>query len=475
MMVPPSSPPSLRALEWFVALAFGAMAAAIAAFDDNVVGVACAVIGAAAVALEAMRALGGPSLGLALFGPHLLAMILLVVCWRPSEPRVSVLAIALLAWPLGWVVSSLRQVRLFPSHDAVERVVLRCGACAGLVGAVCLALGGHVAFIALLLGANVLVAVLVRDGRRLAWLARVRDEREAGWRIVPADDLERGENAIAPFVATPALQDALLVRDPDVSTYRGNDRPQLVATLPLDPSAAVAPLRARRLRASLLLAGTIAAGVLALTTTVQRAKALPPPPPAPRAAIECASSGLHLVIEKDLREIPGIQRALFLTHEDSPTTVPEGAGFIYLVAEGGVAARPKLGQNALFAVESIPCDHKLVLELREPVFKRHDIEARLTVAPPGLDAALAAELRESVEAVFAGSDRDIVDHNHADFGLRDKKLAWRVLFALKNAHPRVEKAVLVIDKAGSDALLEATEFPTLGELRLIDVATGKSF
>jgi hypothetical protein len=383
---------------------------------------------------------------------------------------------------LAWFVHLARDVRLHPTHDVFERLAIRTGAAAGFVGAVSFAWlrPGHLAVgaVAFAFGIGVVALAFARDVRRIGWLNRVHDGEVSGWSLAPALDYPREAAAVLPIAEVLPTNAVLVQTDGGDANgpYRAIGRPRAVAVLHLDAAVTCAPIRRRARAAALAAVGMLTVATVAFAHGRAEARAR-------IRAVSMGSSGLHVeaiectavrrVFEHEIAKVPGVDRVLVETHTED-ASIPAGSARAYVRPSMGHTLSAGLLRDVQAMARAIPCENKLAIEVREPEYKSHDIEAWIRVAPEDTaDDALGHELRTSVWRVFSADTRDIVDNNRVDFGLNDLKLGGHIRYALTHDHDRVKSIVVKIDGETVEPILDPIEIPTLGVLTIRDARTGR--
>lgn len=180
--------------------------------------------------------------------------------------------------PLFTIVARAADV---PSHDVLERVLVRLAAWLGVVGAgsaglnvwwgrslSTLGAGGltrALLILALTGGAATAILVLLRDAGRLRWITRIHRGARATWTITRRDEVQRAD--LLPYLAPTAADGAMATRTVEGhAPFRSSETWTPLAWIPLDPSKSKRLLRRRAALAALLAlvqgAGATALGVV---------------------------------------------------------------------------------------------------------------------------------------------------------------------------------------------------------------------
>jgi hypothetical protein len=170
------------------------------------------------------------------------------------------------------------------------------------------------------------------------------------------------------------------------------------------------------------------------------------------------------------RQVLGVAHALMLTSNED-RSIPENTGRLLIVPSDGGAPTPALKQQVLRQVTEVyPCTLTFQVEVQGPQYKSIDIIARIFVG--GAEAAVVRDrVRSQLAAWFA------VDSASVGFGFALREVAWSDIFNVIRDTPGVKKlgsgaTDLRLNGLPSDVKLHAFEFPTLGQVSLIDGDTG---
>jgi hypothetical protein len=184
------------------------------------------------------------------------------------------------------------------------------------------------------------------------------------------------------------------------------------------------------------------------------------------------------------KELTSVARALMLTSDEDPT-IEENSGILYIVPAGGGAPTPALKDAALRQVTDIyPCTLTFQPSAQDPVYLVVNVAARLFLAP-GTTAAggqvIGAAIRTRLANFFRITNTDGTPNLAIDFGfylsLRggSSEVAWSDIFDLVVKTPGVRKIEpydLALNGLPSDVKVAPREFPTLGDVRLVDAGSG---
>jgi hypothetical protein len=361
--------------------------------------------------------------------------------------------IALLA-----VVRAVRDARTLQAYDSWERAASTAGLVLLGAGAVPVAVGGALPWIAFGCGLSLLGAAASRDAIRARWLARVHAGREPGWAVEPAE----GPPALPP-VATGIPVAALLTYDPSHGPYRAG-RPAPVAATSRDGRAVSRWLERR---AQLALAGA-AVGLVVVGASWGAGRArgahasrVAPPPPAPR----CVDARAYF--RERLGEIAGIGRATLLTHAEDGA-IAEGEGVLLLEPRAGGTPSAEQRAQALAIAQSIPCRDKLALRVEDPVLRPIDVHAKLTLEEGADRARVRKQAEEAIADVFEPTDAAVV-LRHVDFGAEERRVGWQIAYVLRTTEG-VRRATVTLDGRRGDVELAPREFPVLRRLELVDAS-----
>jgi len=184
------------------------------------------------------------------------------------------------------------------------------------------------------------------------------------------------------------------------------------------------------------------------------------------------------------RELSGVARALMLTSNED-TTIDENTGILFIVPAGGGLPTPALKGAAIRQVTEVyPCTLTFQPSAQDPVYRAVNIDARLFLVPgasPAAKVALGAAVRARLAGFFRVTNPDGTMNAAIDFGFYmaqqggKSEIAWSDLFDLLVKTPGVRKIEpydLKLNGLPADVPIATREFPTLGDMRLVDAMTG---
>ncbi len=371
---------------------------------------------------------------------------------------------------------TLRSVRMFAGHDALERVGLVAGGAAGLAGAIAIGFVAprHVAIplASACVGLFLLAATWRRDVQRCAWLRDVYAGKAPGYAVVPLDEAHiHATEALAPLVPGSSV-DAVLLEDPSQGPgpYRATHRPRPIALLQRDAGPSVWPIRARAQRAGLFFAMTVAMAAAASFAQLHRARAATERATvlaAPPARMSCYEA--RAVFEYRAKETDLAARALFLTHAED-AQIPVGEGWLYLATPRGELPTAAAIAEVLAAETQLPCADMPRIRVMSPVRRPFKVEARLTVEKGESPAAVAAWVRSALAEAFTPGGTSA--HESVQFGFYDRKLRWRVVSTIAQT-AGVRSSEILLDGKREDIALAPGELAWPEEIALVDAASGK--
>ncbi len=185
-------------------------------------------------------------------------------------------------------------------------------------------------------------------------------------------------------------------------------------------------------------------------------------------------------------ELPQVARALMLTsNEDS--AVRENSGVLYIIPQGGGLPTPALKNLVRRQVTEIyPSTLTFQVEVRDPVYKRVDLKARLFLLPGQRPDVVRDRVRARLTDFFRVTLADGTPNTNVNFGyaVRDAQgdtraeLAYSDLFNVIRDTPGVRKlgdhsGDLLLNGLPADVKLRIYEFPVLGpNIVLVDGETG---
>jgi predicted phage baseplate assembly protein len=184
-------------------------------------------------------------------------------------------------------------------------------------------------------------------------------------------------------------------------------------------------------------------------------------------------------------KLPQVARALMLTSNEDPA-VRENSGVLYVIPRGGGIPTPALKNLVKRQVTEVyPCTLTFQVDVRDPVYRRIDIRARVFIAPGQRPDVVRDRARARLAEYFRVSLPDGTPNPNVNFGfaVRDSQgnprpeLAYSDIFNVVRDTPGVRKlgddsADLLLNGLPADVKLRIYEFPVLGDITLIDGETG---
>jgi hypothetical protein len=184
-------------------------------------------------------------------------------------------------------------------------------------------------------------------------------------------------------------------------------------------------------------------------------------------------------------ELGGVARALMLTSNEDPA-VRENSGVLYVIPKGGGLPTPALKSLVRRQVTEVyPSTLTFQVDVRDPVYKRVDIRARLFLRAGSRPAEVRDRVRTRLAEFFQLSMPDGTPNAQVNFGyyLRDAEgsgaeLPYSDLYNVIRDTPGVYKlgdhsGDLLLNGLPADVKLRVFEFPVLGEVQLTDGGTGR--
>ena len=182
--------------------------------------------------------------------------------------------------------------------------------------------------------------------------------------------------------------------------------------------------------------------------------------------------------EINARLVPGVARALMVTsNEDS--AVEENAGVIYVVPEGGgTPTQSLLDDVETMVTETKPHTLTFLVEVLGAIYRTVDIQVEVTFADGVSVSAARDEIRDALTDHFAISDDDGAPNTAVGFGLDmdGQEVAWSDVFNVIRDLASVRKinaSGLLLNGTAEDEALLVREFPILGDVTVINAATGQ--
>jgi phage-related baseplate assembly protein len=185
-------------------------------------------------------------------------------------------------------------------------------------------------------------------------------------------------------------------------------------------------------------------------------------------------------------ELPGVARALMVTSNED-AAVQENSGVLYVIPKGGGLPTPALKNQVKRQVTEVyPCTLTFQVDVRDPVYKRVDIRARLFVRAGERPEVVRDRVRARLQEFFRLSMPDGTPNELVDFGyyLRDDdgnvtgELPYSDVYNVVRDTAGVRKigdhsGDLLLNGLPADVKLRAFEFPILGSVEVTDGATGR--
>lgn len=211
---------------------------------------------------------------------------------------------------------------------------------------------------------------------------------------------------------------------------------------------------------------------------------------APRESIESARAAIPASIrvtdrsvtredfEINAQQVAGVARVAMVTlNEDA--AVDENAGVIYVVPEGGGAPTQTL-LDAVLEMVTVTRPHTItfLVEVLAAIYRPIDVWVKVTFAAGVSQTAARDEIRAALEAHFAVSLTDGTPNPAVDFGLNmpGQEVAWSDVFNVIRDLASVQKinaSGLTLNGSAEDEALLVREFPTLGDVTVVDASTGQ--
>jgi len=184
-------------------------------------------------------------------------------------------------------------------------------------------------------------------------------------------------------------------------------------------------------------------------------------------------------------ELPQVARALMLTSNED-AAVRENSGVLYVVPRGGGVPTPALKNLVKRQVtETYPSTLTFQVEVRDPVYRRIDVRARIFLLPGQRPDAVRDRVRARLAEFFRLSLADGTPNPTVNFGfaVRDAQgnprpeVAYSDVFNVIRDTQGVRKvgdhsADLLLNGLPADVKLRIEQFPVLGNVELVDGETG---
>jgi hypothetical protein len=184
-------------------------------------------------------------------------------------------------------------------------------------------------------------------------------------------------------------------------------------------------------------------------------------------------------------ELPQVARALMLTSNED-AAVRENSGVLYVIPRGGGLPTPALKNLVKRQVtETYPSTLTFQVEVRDPVYRRIDVRARIFVLPGQRPDVVRDRVRARLSEFFRLSLADGTPNPTVNFGfaVRDAQgnprpeVAYSDVFNVIRDTQGVRKvgdhsADLLLNGLPADVKLRIEQFPVLGNVELVDGETG---
>jgi hypothetical protein len=181
--------------------------------------------------------------------------------------------------------------------------------------------------------------------------------------------------------------------------------------------------------------------------------------------------------EINARRVQGVARALMASSDDDGS-VQENTGHLYIVpAGGGIAANELLADVVEMVTVTKPTMPTFQVLAFTADYRSIDVYVRVHFSGP--PSATATLIRAALTAFFEPTNEDGSINTNVDFGLNlsGQVFAWdRVHQAIRSVAGvrRIAPSDLRLDDALSDVNLLPREFPTLGEVTIINAANNQA-
>lgn len=174
--------------------------------------------------------------------------------------------------------------------------------------------------------------------------------------------------------------------------------------------------------------------------------------------------------------VPGVARALMVTSNEDPA-VGENAGIVYIVPAGGGTATGDLLDDVVEMVTvTRPGPPTFAVSAISAVYAPVDVSARVTFVSGAVVAMVAAEIRAILTTFFAPSLTNGTPNESVGFGLEvGGVLAWSDVFnAVRDLAGvrKIQPTDFTLNGSAADVNLANREFVTLGNVSVINAATG---
>jgi predicted phage baseplate assembly protein len=192
--------------------------------------------------------------------------------------------------------------------------------------------------------------------------------------------------------------------------------------------------------------------------------------------------------EINARRLSGVARALMLTSNEDPT-IAENSGILYVIPQSttpGALPTPALKNLVLRQVTEVyPCTLTFQVSVQEPVYRVIDIVGRIFLRQGYATSDVRDRIRASLASYFRVTEPDGTPNPLVDFGFNVKdaagnpvgEIAWSDVFNVIRDTPGVRKMGdsrldLTLNGLPADVRLSVREFPVVGQVTIVDGATG---
>lgn len=175
-------------------------------------------------------------------------------------------------------------------------------------------------------------------------------------------------------------------------------------------------------------------------------------------------------------KVPGVERALMLT-SDQDSSIAENTGIIFVVPVGGGAPSQALKDAVETQVTTTyPPTITFRLTVQDPLYAVIDVEARVTFDDGADPVTVREAIKTSLATLFALNDSSGQPNTLVDFGANIGGLfAWSDVFnAVRDTEGvrRVSSDGVLLNGLASNVLLNTREFPSLGDVVVVNAAAG---
>lgn len=189
--------------------------------------------------------------------------------------------------------------------------------------------------------------------------------------------------------------------------------------------------------------------------------------------------------EVNARRLSQVARALMLTSNED-AGIPENTGILYVIPQGGGNPSEALRDAVLEQVTvTFPSTLTFQVSVQNPAYLTLDVAATVFLRQGANATAVKLAIQKALSEFFAVSLPDGTPNSNVDFGFNQKdsagnpsgEVALSDVFNVVRDVPGIRKIGdgpddFLLNGAREDVLIDVREFPTLGQITLLNGETG---